>query len=418
MNLFINYYLDARPERQKEFDDCLRRNIESKLFKLHILKERDVSLPSFAKGATQLECGQRPIYSDFFSCVTRFSGEDDINIISNSDIYFDDSARLAKPMGKDDFYCLTRYNVCANGASIFYQSSLSQDVWIFSGKPKAHMFRCDFTMGRPRCDGRLAFEARCCGYRVLNPSLSIRTHHLHLSGIRNYDYKFRSDTLTGHILHLRPMRLEDISEKKPRLVSVIVACDNPRHINLCLSALSQQTYPLQSVEVILANSQREMGGMFYGISHLKKIEAETGLSLKIYATRNESIRHSRGDVLAFTSADCIPSPSWLDHGLIALEENDCGLVGGRIDSCPPKGSVGRRENIRKRNAFSQKYAVNEHSWASTLNAFTLREVIDRVGMFNVEMESQSEREWGNRIADAGYNLAYCDYTIVQRLSNS
>jgi hypothetical protein len=40
-------------------------------------------------------------------------------------------------------------------------------------------------MGVAGCDNRLAYELEQAGFIVINPSLSIKTYHLHLTNIRN-----------------------------------------------------------------------------------------------------------------------------------------------------------------------------------------------------------------------------------------
>jgi hypothetical protein len=44
----------------------------------------------------------------------------------------------------------------------------------------------NFTLGMRGCDNRIAAEFEIAGYRVSNPSKSIRSYHVHNSGIRNY----------------------------------------------------------------------------------------------------------------------------------------------------------------------------------------------------------------------------------------
>src|SRR5205823_9205883 len=50
------------------------------------------------------------------------------------------------------------------------------------------------------------------------------------------------------------------------------------------------------------------------------------------AARNRGADAARGDVLAFTDADCYPEPGWLAAGLRALESAD--LVQGAVEPDP------------------------------------------------------------------------------------
>ena len=45
--------------------------------------------------------------------------------------------------------------------------------------------------------------------------------------------------------------------------------------------------------------------------------------------RNGGVAASKGDILAFTDADCRPDPHWLENGVAALSRYD--FLGGGID---------------------------------------------------------------------------------------
>src|SRR5437764_854251 len=55
------------------------------------------------------------------------------------------------------------------------------------------------------------------------------------------------------------------------------------------------------------------------------------------AARNRGASEARGDVLAFTDADCFPTPGWLAAGLAALEGAD--LVQGAVERQAPDGRI-------------------------------------------------------------------------------
>ena len=61
----------------------------------------------------------------------------------------------------------------------------SQDSWIFRGKVTIPKY-CDFFLGIPGCDNRIAWELKEVGYLMSNPTLSIRNFHIHESDFRTY----------------------------------------------------------------------------------------------------------------------------------------------------------------------------------------------------------------------------------------
>jgi len=184
INLYQNYYEESNLLRRKELDHCRSCNIQNP--KLNV---------------QQIKSNKRLTFTDFFQAINKITKPDDINVIANLDIIFDDSIDLAKNMHYNDFYCLTRYDLI-NNEPVFYNRAVSQDVWIWKGEIKG-VFG-DFELGQLGCDNKLAFEARKATYNVSNPSLSIKTYHLHESGFRNYK---KEDVIAGPYLHLEPVFL-------------------------------------------------------------------------------------------------------------------------------------------------------------------------------------------------------------------
>ena len=84
--------------------------------------------------------------------------------------------------------------------SKFFNHVASQDCWIFKSPIKIDN-RCDFLMGKPGCDNRVAQIYLENGFKVKNPSLQIKSYHLHLTGYRTYN---NSDIIPGPYLLLQP----------------------------------------------------------------------------------------------------------------------------------------------------------------------------------------------------------------------
>lgn len=163
-----NFYFDSNPERQKEIEECFARNSS--------LSELDSFLPIYSP--------HRLTFQDFFVRINAMSENDDINIIANSDVYFDSTIQLAEKIKNNECYALSRWDVQSDGSIKHFARSDSQDVWIFRGPIKN--ISADFFLGYRGCDNRLAFEISKAGYKISNPSLSIRAYHLHLTCVRNY----------------------------------------------------------------------------------------------------------------------------------------------------------------------------------------------------------------------------------------
>lgn len=167
IRLFYNYYEDKNPNRKREIDFCLQKNMENKLISTIIL-----------------ESPGKPTYSSFFQQINKLAEPDDISIICNSDIFLDETITLATTMKPNQMYALLRWEWYGPNRIIFHPRPDSQDTWIVKGKVEK-VFG-DFTLGIRGCDNRIAHEFLTAGYDVSNPSMSIKTYHVHNSNIRNY----------------------------------------------------------------------------------------------------------------------------------------------------------------------------------------------------------------------------------------
>lgn len=188
IRLFTTAYPEADPGRGAEYRECLVRNLAcGELDEVCIFAEGGVgaSLPPHPKLRLR-EVPSRPSYEDFFQWIGKCAGPEDVSIIANSDIYFDEGLRMVKAfLSKDQCLALSRWDDFGNGRVRLYERGDSQDCWIFRGPVRS--VRGPFPLGVYDCDNKIAWELREAGYEVLNPSLSLRSYHLHRSGVRGYD---------------------------------------------------------------------------------------------------------------------------------------------------------------------------------------------------------------------------------------
>lgn len=173
INLFINSYQCGTKERQAELDFCLKHNRESGFFNEIINFDGRVT------------------YNDFFRECANYP--DDINILANTDIYFNETILKVLDMGNNDCYCITRWEE-EEGEIVRFKDKhdynneakekYSQDVWVIKGKAKG--VNGSFHLGVPGCDNRIAHELSF-KYNVSNPCDKIQCIHKHKEKERNYD---------------------------------------------------------------------------------------------------------------------------------------------------------------------------------------------------------------------------------------
>ncbi|WP_144865734.1 glycosyltransferase, partial [Hyella patelloides] len=199
-------------------------------------------------------------------------------------------------------------------------------------------------------------------------------------------------------------------------ISVIIPVFNDREpLKLCLAALAQQSYPSSQHEVIVVDN---------GSDHLEQIEAIVNSFKEVilakestpgsYAARNKGLSLAKGEIIAFTDADCIPAPDWLEAGVQTLTNTpNCGLVAGQIQLFfrNPKQPtmVEIYESVR---ALPQQEFVAKHHYGATANVFTTQEVIKQVGGFDAQLKSSGDVEWGQRVYKKGYQQVYAESVVV------
>ncbi|VEP16056.1 conserved hypothetical protein [Hyella patelloides LEGE 07179] len=199
-----------------------------------------------------------------------------------------------------------------------------------------------------------------------------------------------------------------------RFVSVIIPVFNDaERLKICLAALEKQTYPQDCYETIAVDN-----GSDESLENIVKQFPQAKLAYcgepGSYTARNHGVSLARGEILAFTDSDCIPAPDWLMTGVKRLVTTvNCGLVAGKIEiffqiSDRPK-AIELYDSV---TFFNQKQYIEEQKYGATANIFTYKSVLDRVGLFNSQLKSGGDREWGQRVFAQGYSLVYADETLV------
>lgn len=200
IRIFTTIYAEERPARAAEYEECLRRNAERGwIDEIRLLMQgKDVRVPSLPKLHIRA-IGTRPLYADYFSWINDVAGPDDISIVANTDIWFDDSVAVAaRVLRAGQCFALARWE--RDG---LFDRNDSQDCWMFRG-PVADV-RGDFPVGVPRCDNRMLHELHVAGYTVRNPAFSVKCHHVH-AGIRA-EYLDGPNDVPGPYRYLWPHNL-------------------------------------------------------------------------------------------------------------------------------------------------------------------------------------------------------------------
>ncbi|WP_373479348.1 glycosyltransferase family 2 protein [Geminocystis sp.] len=199
-------------------------------------------------------------------------------------------------------------------------------------------------------------------------------------------------------------------------VSVIIPIFNDiQGLKICLEAIKNQTYPQTFFEVIVIDNASNNSDSIKNLTkQYNNVLYEYESKIGSYAARNKGLSVARGEIIAFTDADCIPADDWLEKGIIKLSSVfNCGLIGGKINLIylqeKPITPVELYESVM---AFRQEEFITENHFSVTANMFTWKKVIEKVGFFNDNLKSSGDLDWGRRVYASGYFQLYASDVSV------
>jgi len=202
----------------------------------------------------------------------------------------------------------------------------------------------------------------------------------------------------------------------PSVTVVVPVYDDYGPLEACLEALEDQSYPDDRLEIAVVDNgtpESRIPDFPERDSPVRHLNYPEGGS---YAARNAGIEATDGEILAFTDADCRPEPEWLREGVRALRSppENVGLVGGAVDlyADDPEAPTAA-EFWELVSGFPQRHYIRDLHFAATANMLTFRSVVEEVGPFDHELRSGGDREWGERVYEAGYDLVYAPDAIVR-----
>lgn len=208
---------------------------------------------------------------------------------------------------------------------------------------------------------------------------------------------------------------------EPFISVIIPVFNDEEQLQLCLSALDKQSYASSRYEIIVVDNGSDcLECLKRVIKPYQKVILTHESTPGSYAARNKGLTIAKGEVIAFTDADCIPAPDWLEKGVQLLNATpNCGLVAGHIQlffrNPDQPNMVELYESVR---ALPQQEFVQQHHYGATANVFTTRQVIEKVGQFDHRLKSSGDVEWGKRVYAHGYQQVYGETVIVKHPTRS
>lgn len=199
---------------------------------------------------------------------------------------------------------------------------------------------------------------------------------------------------------------------RPQLISVIIPVFNDAAgIARTLEGLSRQSWPLDGIEVIVVDNGSE-----------QPVELRSGYPFSIhvilcktpgsYAARNAGAAVAKGEVFAFTDADCIPCEYWLERGVAALIEGQGKCATGGEVLFTPIASPTSVALYQMVVGFGQEGNIRDKGFSATANLFCTKAQFEKVGPFDERLLSGGDREWAWRASTRKIGMSYQFDSIV------
>ncbi|CCQ37651.1 glycosyltransferase AglI [Natronomonas moolapensis 8.8.11] len=136
-----------------------------------------------------------------------------------------------------------------------------------------------------------------------------------------------------------------------------------------------------------------------------------------YAARNTGIRNTDSEIIAFVDADMTVPEDWLDSALAAFESTNADYMGCHVElTLPDDPSLAARYD--RHTGFPVEQYLESQQFAPTCCLFVRRDVFADVGLFDHRLVSGGDKEFGNRVSEAGYDRHFAgDVTMYHPTRN-
>ncbi len=180
----------------------------------------------------------------------------------------------------------------------------------------------------------------------------------------------------------------------PTVAIVVPAYNAAGTIGPCLQSLSNLSYPKPLYTIVVVDNRSTDSTPEIAKGFQATILQESGRRSS-YAARNAGIRQSSSEIVAFTDADCIAAPDWLQHLVAPFEREDVGATTGRIMDFEPSTPV--EQFIANLGLWNSGEAVSGWPIVLTGNAAVRRRCLLQLGLFNDRLYTGADVDLGWRI---------------------
>ncbi len=196
----------------------------------------------------------------------------------------------------------------------------------------------------------------------------------------------------------------------PRVSIIVPVYNGEITIEDCIESILALSFPRDDVELLLIDnaSSDNTSSILERYRDRAVVLHETKRGPA--AARNRGLSSAKGDIVAFTDADCVVDRDWLTRIIAPLRDPLVGIVGGTILATKPCNAIAEfGERIHDHRMaieyYSPPYAITM-SWASP------RSIFEKVGLFDEDLLRCEDCDLSYRIVGAGYSIVHEPAAVV------
>ncbi len=207
-------------------------------------------------------------------------------------------------------------------------------------------------------------------------------------------------------------------------VSVIVPVRNcARTIRELLESLTKINYSKDKLEVVIVDGNSTDGTREIASQYPVKVLTQDGVGIN--GGRNTGLKHSKGEIVAFTDGDCVVPRDWIQKIVADFQDADVGCVGGSILGCEgsfisryaDKSVMPMLRRFRKREVLNS--VKPPLKYPAGCNMAIRRTALQQAGMFNENiMLGFDEDELVERICQSGKKMVLDPEVLVRHKHRS
>ncbi len=196
------------------------------------------------------------------------------------------------------------------------------------------------------------------------------------------------------------------------MISVIVPGYNVQGtLAACLEALLSQTTPRDRYEVIYVDDASVDGSVEVACRYpdvtLIRLDENRGQA----HARNVGLAQSRGELILFTDADCVPAPDWIEAMQRPFADPEVAGAKG-IYATRQASLVARFAQLEYETRYEIMRRQSSIDFIDTYSAGYRRAVLEEHGGFDARFRIDEDQELSFRLAEAGCKMVFNPEALV------